>query len=403
MAEDYIRPTPRNPYVGAASDATKGLRGYLNKATVPDFVPLVGGMGAGELLVGQAPEEINNWSYGNHPFKDQNVPGYAGVRGIPELRPSRTSGVADALFLGADATGVGLGLRALGGAGARSAKQGFNNAVNAGQDTGRRDFIKKAGIVGAGTAAAAATPKVLKSVVKALAPDPTTAATRVAKNALGGIPEYYRAMRKIGDNFPLGDFTAALQKTDPEYIYFNRAHKAKMKEADMNAGDFSPGDDMSDEYWALDARNDELVAMAQDSVRKEQADAMDILRKENPDFADLPDVDTIHGSRAEDLPKDFFKRTGALPDDNAVAKHLRGGGEYTDPISGNKAHLIDKTDWKPKPGHRGTRFDIEWESPNGMISPYQHWLPDYVGDEAIGTMHGSGQLKSKGPSREFPF
>ena len=109
-----IAPTPRNPYVGAAADAAGGLRQFLDKAQVPEAVPLIGGQGVGELLVGQAPEEIDRWSYGMSPFVDKNVPGYSGLRGVPEIQTKRTGPLADTLFLGADATGVGMVFRAQG-------------------------------------------------------------------------------------------------------------------------------------------------------------------------------------------------------------------------------------------------------------------------------------------------
>ena len=401
-----IRAIPRNPVFGAMSDAAEGLRDFGNKAQIPEAVPLVGGQGAGDLFIGQAPEEYDRWAHGFHPFKDRNVPGYAGLRGIPEIQEQRAGPLTDALFLGVDATGVGMGVRALGKAGGRQAVRSFNNVIDdTGRDASRRQFVKNAGVVGATAAAAAATPKLLKGLTRTVAkaaPSPTTAATRVAKNAFGSVPEYYNALRRVTNDFPLYERLEKLRATDPQYQYLKQANDAsaarRAKEAgvDLNDGEYhgyEAGDDMTDEFWALDNYDEELLAQAQDSIRKEQADALELLRKENPDFADLPTHDEVYAMREREIPRDFTKRTGYLPTDNDVALHLRRGGTYTDPVTGNTAYLIPDAP-PPMPGHKGTRFDIEWESPSGTRSPYQHWLPKYVPDEEIGAFLPSGAPKS---------
>jgi hypothetical protein len=216
-----ISATPRNPYVGAAADAAAGLRNFGNKARVPEVVPLLGGQGVGDIVVGQAPEELDRWAHGMSPMVDKNVPGYAGLRGIPDVQSKRASAVADTLFLGADATGVGAGVRALGKAGVNSVVWGFNNAINdTARDENRRRFVKN-----------------------------------------------------------------------------------------------------------------------------------------------------------------------------------------TDPMTGNTARLIEGI--PPREGGRGTRHDIEWESPSGVVQPYQHWLPEYVPDEEIGKYLPDGRKKGTNMSakefKELPF
>ena len=416
MTEDekrygIIAPTPRNPYVGAAADAAGGLRSFLNEASVPvmkyatRFAPpetrrAAENLGAGDLLVGQAPEEIDRWSYGDSPLKDTNAPGYSGLRGIPDIQTKRTAPVVDALFLGADAAGVSMGMRALGKAGGRQVAQSFEKATSdAGQDIGRRKFIKQAGIAAGAGVAAAATPKIARSVVRHLkdvAPSPATAATRVAKNAFGTVPEYYRALRKISGDFPLYERLETMRNADPQYLTVKKAHDKRVKEDSKIQRDpeANPYDDsaMTDEFWALDNRNEELTAIAHDNIRAEKGAALDVLRKENPDHADLPTPGEIHSKTYEELPPGFLERAGYLPTENDVYKHLKSGKPYTDPITGNTAHLIKGVE-PHGPGHKGTRSDIEWESPSGTVAPYQHWLPEYVPDEEIGKYHRDGRTK----------
>ena len=47
-----ITPTGQESVTGGIADLLYGTRGFLDKAKVPEPVPLIGGMGAGELLVG---------------------------------------------------------------------------------------------------------------------------------------------------------------------------------------------------------------------------------------------------------------------------------------------------------------------------------------------------------------
>lgn len=397
---------PRNPYVGAASDAVGGLRTFLNQATIPKAVPLIGGQGVGQIITGDAPEELDRWAHGFSPFKDRNVPGYAGLRGVPDLQTKRAGPIADILLLGVDAAGVGGGLRALGKTGVKNAARGFNNLIDdTGRDASRRAFVKKAGIVGAGTAVAAATPRMLKTMAKAVAPDPTTVATRVAKNALGSVPEYYKALRQAGETFSntFRDKQLELMHVDPKYLALEQKYndvlasrKALYDEANPNGPHFDDApenmDNMPDEFWELDDMRDALEGQAHQYARDAEEQALDAIRKANPDYADLPrHAEDVYDLKTRSFPPEFLQRTGLLPDDNAVFKHLKKGGEYIDPITGNKARLIEGAE-PHGVGHKGTRHDIEWESPSGQVSPYQHWLPRYVPDEDIGKYTPDGRL-----------
>jgi len=73
-----------------------GTRSWLNslvggRAGYPGVVPL------GQLLLGRAPEEVEEWSYGNSPFKDKPISGIGNL--LPELQERRIQQVADALML----------------------------------------------------------------------------------------------------------------------------------------------------------------------------------------------------------------------------------------------------------------------------------------------------------------
>lgn len=111
-----IKASPRNQTLGKVADKLARLRDLANKYEILPQVPLLGGTGIGDLLMGQAPEEVSNWSYGNAPMQ---VPE---MTRIPQMKTGRAAPVADALFLGAD---VG----ALGGLAASLGRRGLSEFV----------------------------------------------------------------------------------------------------------------------------------------------------------------------------------------------------------------------------------------------------------------------------------
>jgi hypothetical protein len=98
LRETEMRPTPRSGLTGMLADALMGARNFADRAKVPDFVPLIGGEGVGSLLVGKAPEEVNELSYGNSPIQ---MNPYAGRTAsfVPEMKRGRGQQLADALSL----------------------------------------------------------------------------------------------------------------------------------------------------------------------------------------------------------------------------------------------------------------------------------------------------------------
>ena len=98
---DRISAIPRNEAINSVADFVKEVRSVANRVTIPDFVPLFGDMGVGDLLVGEAPEEIENIAYGNMPFEITPM----GDR-IPRLKRNRKQSFFDAAVLGVDAAAV---------------------------------------------------------------------------------------------------------------------------------------------------------------------------------------------------------------------------------------------------------------------------------------------------------
>ena len=392
-----ISAIPRNPVMGAVSDAAGGVRSFMNKAQIPAAIPLVGGQGVGELLVGQAPEELDRWAYGDSPFVDKNVPGYSGLRGIPDIQTKRTGPLADTLFFGADAAGVGMGVRALGRAGGRKAAQSFDNAVNTGQDPSRREFIKNAGIVGAGTAVAAATPPLLKGLTRTVAkaaPNPTTVATRVAKNSVGSVSEFYKTMRgmlahrgKLARKYNTELQEAPLHKKAIDDRY---AAMKKRQEEFPYAAEHEPDweyHDMDEALWSYQA---DLQAEAAERASLEYEDALVDLLDANPDYYNLPPPDVLRTMRREEFTPELLERLGMEVDSDKIEALVRGGGKYTDPTTGNSA-IVDKFG------------NFAWQSPDGSIRAHQHWLPEYVPDKDIGRWPPDSYLRPATDTEDIPF
>lgn len=90
--------TPRSPRLGMLADALMAARNFANRVQVPQAVPLIGGEGLGSLVLGRAPEELVEMSYGNMPMR---VNPYAGRTAsfVPEMKPNRGAQVADLLSL----------------------------------------------------------------------------------------------------------------------------------------------------------------------------------------------------------------------------------------------------------------------------------------------------------------
>jgi hypothetical protein len=108
-----MRATPRNPAMGGVADFVRGVRDLANQYEIKDFVPLLGGMGVGDLLLGKSPEELEEWAYGNSPMR---IPEMSNV---PIVKTGRKEQLMDTMFLGVDAAGIGKGAGVAGKAAAK--------------------------------------------------------------------------------------------------------------------------------------------------------------------------------------------------------------------------------------------------------------------------------------------
>ena len=109
--EAEMKPTPRSARMGAIADALMAARNWADKAKVPEAVPLVGGQGLGSLVLGKAPEELTEMSYGNMPMRVNPLAGRTASY-MPEMKPGRKEQVADlAMLAGVPKVGkAGVGL-----------------------------------------------------------------------------------------------------------------------------------------------------------------------------------------------------------------------------------------------------------------------------------------------------
>jgi hypothetical protein len=145
------------------SNALEYTRNALNyPGKLPASVPLVGGKGAGDLLVGESPEAISDYSHGFGPVKGKGHAFQLDKRLIDIAGLPLPYGVAakGATMLGQRATGA---------------------LLRGASDVSRRDFLKKGAAVAGAAAGAAAIPDIAKLGVKALEkPLAETAAAKAA-------------------------------------------------------------------------------------------------------------------------------------------------------------------------------------------------------------------------------
>ena len=157
-----ISAIPQNKLGGIISSALRAGKDALNyPGKLPESVPLLGGMGAGDLVFGQGPELAEDMSYGFGPTK--------GAGWATKVDPR----VVDLAFAPGVGTAAGMALRG----GAAIPKAAVQMATN----EGRREFMKKAAGLAAGGVVTAATPDMLIQALKKAPAALADAAPLVAK------------------------------------------------------------------------------------------------------------------------------------------------------------------------------------------------------------------------------
>ncbi len=124
---DSVRVTPQNAALGKIAQTLQSAKEFGNRYEVKPWVPLIGGTGVGDMLMGKAPQEVENWSYGNYPM---NMPA---MSHIPQFKTGRAESFGDAVLLGIDAAPVVGALGKVSGkagkAGARVVGEELNRAI----------------------------------------------------------------------------------------------------------------------------------------------------------------------------------------------------------------------------------------------------------------------------------
>jgi len=148
MAEDRISEIEPNWFGLAAAKLLRGAKEGLNwPGKLPESIPLLGGMGAGDMLMGQGPELAEDLAYG-----------FSKSRGKGMTYGLDPRAVYLALSPAPYATAAKGGQFLL-----RKSLQ--NMATEGGTDVGRRKFLGQVGALGATAAVGASVPSILKPLL----------------------------------------------------------------------------------------------------------------------------------------------------------------------------------------------------------------------------------------------
>lgn len=220
-----LKTPERNPVIGRLADILLSGKESANTYAMKDWVPLVGGMGLGDMFMGKAPELADDASYNLRSLIRGGNQATGGL-GTYTLDP-RT---ADAAMLGTDVAGIGAGL---GGLSKRSASAIYDKLSSGGTSLSRRDALKKLGAITGGAAVTGSTlgvaRKLLDNVATDVAPKiaDNVAVQAAKKYKYNSIPEYLAGIKTRIDR---GEHNL-LPFQEDEYIETtNDAIKALLKE-----------------------------------------------------------------------------------------------------------------------------------------------------------------------------
>lgn len=205
-----LKAPERNPVIGRLADILLSGKKSANTYEMKDWVPLVGGMGLGDMFMGKAPELADDASYNLRSLIRGGNQATGGL-GTYTLDP-RT---ADAVMLGTDVAGIGAGL---GGLSKRSASAIYDKLSSGGTSLSRRDALKKLGAIAGGAAVTGGTLGVARKLLDNVATD---VAPKIADNVA------VQAAKKYKFN-SLGEYIAYIKN-------------AAEREADIQAAELGGG------------------------------------------------------------------------------------------------------------------------------------------------------------------
>jgi len=369
-----LRAIPQDPVLGAASGGLRSLRSGLDVVPLPEFL----GGGLGQAMIGKAPEEVERWSYGESPFR-QN-PTHSPF--LPQFKADRAQGVADTALLPLAETAV---LGKMAGAGLRSGyKAVADAALHGGPDQffqqSRRDFLKKSGAVAGTAAAAGAVPPLLNRGLRALDSDVAKPAASVAAKAVARASpaEFARLVRihhagtlKALADLEHSNFQPIHLAENIDFHNFIRTPEGKRWQAAKDA------DVENIPHWSEIAPMRESAPLQEAFEAKKKAfydERRDLLAKqrEDPKWHGYKTIDEMEDEwlaagksykEAGQLRKAEMRNRGWLPDSEVETK-IKFGGKHVDPDSGLHAHLNKKG-------------QLTWFSPRtGDAKSYRHWVYD---------------------------
>lgn len=192
-----LKAPERNPVLGRLADILLSGKESANTYEMKDWVPLVGGMGLGDLFMGKAPELADDASYNLRSLIRGGNQATGGL-GTYTLDP-RT---ADAAMLGTDVAGIGAGL---GGLSKRSASAIYDKLSSGGTSLSRRDALKKLGAITGGAAVTGGTlgvaRKFLDNVATDVAPKiaDNVAVQAAKKYKYNSLLEYINAIKNLAN------------------------------------------------------------------------------------------------------------------------------------------------------------------------------------------------------------
>lgn len=230
---DSIKASPRDTILGLLADIMGGAKSFADKAQVPDIVPLLGGKGLGEILMGGTPELIEDTAYYGPSAFIKGGNRATGGLGTYKLDPR----VADMGMVAADLYVP-----------SKVASKGIGKLPSIPHSASRREFLKKSGAAGLAAATGGVLLKGGKEIAEALPKVADNTAIAAVKQPFkyNNLKEYFQGLldsatdvfnknsRITSPNYrPLREIVSD-HMAEAEMLYDDAKHFSKIK----NKGDF---------------------------------------------------------------------------------------------------------------------------------------------------------------------